>query len=79
MRAPKKGGSAVDEELTELEKRALAKPMKPSKQKALAGVGGPAFKVQVLGKKLAAMAAGAGKHNVKKIRPTMGAGAKKRR
>jgi ATP-dependent RNA helicase DDX56/DBP9 len=79
MRAPKKGGSAVDEELTELEKRALAKPMKPSKAKALAGVGGPAFKAQVLGKKVAALAAGAGKHNVKKIRPTMGAGAKKRR
>jgi hypothetical protein len=78
MRAPKKGGSAVDEELTELEKRAFAKPQKPSKAKALAGVGGPAFKAKVLGKKVAALA-GAGKHNVKKIRPTMGAGAKKRR
>lgn len=78
MRAPKKGGSAVDEELTELEKRALAKPLKPSKAKALAGVGGPAYKAQAQGKKVAAVAAG-GKYNVKKVRPTMGAGAKSRR
>lgn len=79
MRAPKKGGSAADEELTELEKRALAKPIKPSKAKVLAGVGGAALKAKVLGPKVAALAQGANKHNVKKIRPTMGAGAKRRR
>lgn len=79
MRAPKKGGSAVDEELTEIEKRALAKPLKLSKAKILAGVGGAALKAKVLGPKVAALEAGANKHNVKKIRPTMGAGAKRRR
>jgi len=76
-RAPKKGGSAVDEELTEIEQRALTNPIKLSKAKVLAGVGGAALKAKVLGPKVAAMAAN--KHNVKKTRPTMGAGAKRRR
>lgn len=79
MRAPKRGGSAADEELTELEKKALANPMKLSKAKVLAGMGGAALKAKVLGPKVAALEMGANKHNVKKIRPTMGAGAKRRR
>lgn len=79
MRAPRKGGSAADQELTELEKRALAAPLRPSKAQVLAGVGGAALKAKILGPKVAALQMGAHKHNVKKIRPTMGAGAKRRR
>lgn len=79
MRAPKKGGSAADEELTELEKKALANPIKLSKAKVLAGVGGATLKAKVLGPKVGALEMGANKHNVKKVRPTMGAGAKRRR
>jgi hypothetical protein len=79
MKASKKGGSAADEELTELEKRAFAKPMKLSKAKVLQGVGGAALREKVLGSKVAALAAGANKRNVRAVRPKMGAGAKRRR
>ncbi|KAF8061904.1 RH16 [Scenedesmus sp. PABB004] len=77
VRAPKRGGGGADEELTELERRALARPLKPSRAKALAGVGGAAARAKALGPKVAAMAAN--KHNVKTVRPKMGAGAKARR
>jgi len=80
MKAAKKGGSAADEELTELERRALAKPLKPSKAQVLQGVGGAALKAKVLGPKVAAaLAQGANKRNVRTGRPKMGAGAKRRR
>lgn len=80
MKAAKKGGSAADEQLTELEKRAFANPLKPSKARVLQGVGGAAFQAKVLGPKVAALAQGAhNKHNVRAVRPKMGAGAKRRR
>jgi hypothetical protein len=79
VKAAKKSGSAVDEELTELERRAIANPLKLSKAKVLAGVGGAAVQAKVLGTKAAALAQGAFKRNVKAVRPTMGAGAKRRR
>jgi hypothetical protein len=79
MKAAKKSGSAADEELTEIERRALANPLKPSKARVLQGIGGAAAKAKVLGPKVAALAQGANKHNVRTIRPKMGAGAKNRR
>jgi hypothetical protein len=79
VKAAKKSGSAVDEELTELERRAIANPLKLSKAKVLAGVGGAAVQAKVLGTKAAALAQGAFKRNVKAVRPTTGAGAKRRR
>jgi hypothetical protein len=68
MRAPKRGGGQ-GEELTEMEKRALANPIKPSKAKALAlGLEKPARPLT-----------GGPRGNVRKVRPTMGAGAKRPR
>jgi hypothetical protein len=74
MKAPKKGGSHGDE-LTELEKRALANPIKPSKAQAAAyGLD------RVLGINISKGGKGSQvKHNVRKVRPTMGAGAKRPR
>ena len=69
MRAPKKGGGQ-GEELTEIEKRAFANPIKPSKAKSLAmGLEKPARPLGGPG----------AKGNVRKVRPTMGAGAKRPR
>eukprot|EP00775_Hariotina_reticulata_P003974 gene3974-4227_t len=76
-RALLKHDKPMHRKLTAIERRALTNPIKPSKAKVLAGVGGAALKAKVLGPTVAAMAAN--KHNVKKIRPTMGAGAKRRR
>jgi hypothetical protein len=75
MRAAKRG-SGVDEELTEMEKRAAANPLKPSKARVLQGVGGPQLQAKVLGAKVAALAQGAGKRNVRAARPKTGAGAR---
>jgi hypothetical protein len=75
MKAPKKGGSHV-EELTELEKKALANPIKPTKAQAAAyGLD------RVLGSSAGKGGKGhsQAKHNVRKVRPTMGAGAKRPR
>lgn len=77
MRAAK-GGSGIDQELTELEKRAMANPLKPSKARVLQGVGGPQLQAKLLGPKAAAALA-APKFNVRAVRPKMGAGAKRRR
>ena len=79
VKAAKKSGSAADEELTDLERKAIANPLKLSKARILQGVGGAALQAKVLGTKAQASAQGQLKRNVRAVRPTMGAGAKRRR